>query len=165
MFHVGELIIYSAHGVCQIDDICEKTFLDETRTYYVIHPLEDPKLTINIPTDYESEAVLQLIERDDAENILNSFGQPGIEWIENGNQRAQIYHEIINTGSRQEISKVVNTLMRRKHEAESNGKKLGQADLRTLSSVQKILFAELAISLETSFESIAGRVSDVMKLK
>lgn len=158
MFHVGELIIYSGHGLCQIDDICDKTFSGATRRYYVMHPLDDPELTINIPTN-ESEAILQLIEKDDAEQIIHSFAQPGIQWIENGNQRALIYHKNTNTGNREKIAKIMNTLMKKKYEAEKNGKKFGQADLRILTSVQKILFAELAISLNTTVETIAERVT------
>ena len=44
MFNVGDIIIHSAHGLCEIDDICEKTYGDTTRTYYVLHPL---KIEIN----------------------------------------------------------------------------------------------------------------------
>jgi CarD family transcriptional regulator len=163
MFHVGDLIIYSAHGVCQIDDICDKSFSGETRTYYVMHPLEDPNLTINIPTDLESITVLSLIDENDAGKILDSFGvEPEIQWVENSNQRAQYFHQIINTGNRGDIIKLVNTLVRKKLEAETNGKKLGQIDQRILNSVQKILFVEMAIALNTTVEAIEERVTNMI---
>jgi CarD family transcriptional regulator len=164
MFHVGDLIIYSAHGVCQIDDICDKSFSGETRTYYVMHPLEDPKLTINIPTDRESITVLSLIDENDAGKILDSFGEESeIQWVENSNQRAQYFHQIINTGNRKDIIKLVNTLVRKKQEAEMNGKKFGQTDQKVLNSVQKILFVELAIALNTTVEAIEERVADMIQ--
>ena len=34
MFNIGDMIIYSAHGVSKIDNICEKTFANVTRNYY-----------------------------------------------------------------------------------------------------------------------------------
>jgi CarD family transcriptional regulator len=36
MFKVGDSIIYSAYGVCQNDEICDKTVQGVTRTYYVL---------------------------------------------------------------------------------------------------------------------------------
>ncbi|MDQ6596090.1 CarD family transcriptional regulator [Bacillus salipaludis] len=41
MFNIGDLIIYSGHGICRVDDICEKTVSGITRTYYVLHPMEN----------------------------------------------------------------------------------------------------------------------------
>lgn len=53
MFDIGDLIIYSGQGICHIDDICAKTYLDVTEAYYVLHPIENCKLTISIPVDKE----------------------------------------------------------------------------------------------------------------
>ena len=43
MFNIGDLIIYSALGICRIDNICEQTYNGTTRKYYVIQPIEDNK--------------------------------------------------------------------------------------------------------------------------
>jgi len=55
MVNVGDCIIYSAHGVCVIDDICKKNFGGETKDYYVLHP---------------KVAMLDLIHRGQAEEII-----------------------------------------------------------------------------------------------
>lgn len=163
MLHVGELIIYAAHGVCRIDDICDRTIMGTTRTYYVLHPLEEPGLTISIPTDFDSIMALQLMEKDEAERVVRSFGQPGIEWIENNNQRLHKYNGIIGTGDRQNISDVVNTLRKKKDAVEKEGRKFGQADLKMLTSVQNILFSEIAISLDTTVEDVEDRVARLIE--
>ncbi|MBD3110226.1 CarD family transcriptional regulator [Bacillus sp. AGMB 02131] len=165
MHKIGDLIIYPAHGVCVIDDICEKTVLGETKSYYVLHPLEDAKLSISIPVDNKSIVMFDLMHKDEAEIIINSFKNPGIAWIENSHQRIQEYNEIINTGNRKEISKIVNTLMKKKHETELNGKKMGEQDRKLLSSVQNILFSELAISLETTMDEIKEKASSLMSIQ
>ncbi|MEC1526197.1 CarD family transcriptional regulator, partial [Neobacillus niacini] len=41
MYHIGDLVIYSAHGICKINDICNKTVSGITRSYYVLHPMEN----------------------------------------------------------------------------------------------------------------------------
>ncbi|WP_161487140.1 CarD family transcriptional regulator [Neobacillus mesonae] len=44
MFSIGDVIIYSVHGLSRVDDICEKTIANVTRTYYALHPLEQSNL-------------------------------------------------------------------------------------------------------------------------
>ncbi|MBU3142385.1 CarD family transcriptional regulator [Clostridium sp. CF012] len=162
MFNIGDLVIYSTHGICHIDDICEKTYLDITRNYYVLHPLQDSKLTISSPVDYHKVTMLELIHREEAEKILEFFKQPGISWIELNSQRTQIYYETIKTGNRKEICKIVNTLMRKKQESEISGKKLNEPDNKLLGFVQNILFTELAVALDTTFEAIYERSNSLI---
>lgn len=162
MFNIGDLIIYSAQGICHIDDICEKTYLGVTRNYYILHPMGDSKLKICTPVDNDKVTMLELVDRDEAERILESFRQPGVDWIELHDIRHQVYSKIIKSGDRMEISKLLNTLMRKKHEDEINGKKFSEKDNRLLSLIQNTLFAELAMSLHTTFEAINEKVSGLI---
>ena len=70
MFKVGELIVYSTHGICQIDDICEKTYFDITKKYYVLHPLDNLKLSISTPFNSKAVAMLELLDQAEAKTIL-----------------------------------------------------------------------------------------------
>ncbi|HEY2420003.1 MAG TPA: CarD family transcriptional regulator, partial [Neobacillus sp.] len=61
MLNIGELIIYSGHGICKVDDICDKTYLGNTKTYYVLHPLVNShQLTISTPVDNEKVTMTRL---------------------------------------------------------------------------------------------------------
>lgn len=158
MFNIGDLIIYSAHGVCCIDTICTKTYWGITRNYYVLHPLKNCSLRINIPVDNDKVTMLELIGRDEAEEIIQSFKLPGINWIEMSGQRAQIYSEIVKKGNRKEISKIVNTLMRKKYRANINGQKFYEQDNNLLVFIQNIMFTELAMVLDTTFEAVSEKI-------
>ncbi|MCB2291796.1 CarD family transcriptional regulator [Clostridium sp. CS001] len=158
MFNIGDLVIYSTHGICHIDEICEKTYLDITKNYYILHPVEDSKLTISIPVDNDKVIMLELIHKEEAEEILESFKHSGIDWIEFGNHRTQIYYEIVKSGNRREICKIANTLMRKRHEVEISGKKINEPDNKLLRYIQNILFTELAVSLNTTFEVIYEKI-------
>lgn len=162
MFNVGELIIYSTHGICQIDEICEKTYLDVTRTYYVLHPIENPKLTISTPIDNDAVVMLEMLHSDEAEEILGTFRNPGIDWVEKTTHRPQTYFDIIKTGNRKEIAKIVNTLMRKKHETELNGKKFNEHDRNMLNYIQNILFTELAIALNTTIDVVIEKADNMI---
>ncbi|WHY86847.1 CarD family transcriptional regulator [Neobacillus novalis] len=164
MFNIGDLVIYSAHGICKIDDICDKTVSGITRTYYVLHPLDNNhQLTISTPVNNDKVLMLELIHQEGANNILESFKYPGIKWVDNPNIRFKLYSDIINTGNRKEIATVVNTLIQKQIEAERHEKKLYEQDRKLLNHTQNILFKELAISLNTTFEEINERVIRLIK--
>ena len=64
MFEIGDLIIYSAHGICKIDDICERTVSGVTRSYYVLHPMENyTQLTIRTPVNNDKVVMLSLLKK------------------------------------------------------------------------------------------------------
>lgn len=162
MFKVGDLIIYSSHGLCRIDDICERPDLREGKRYYILHPVEDSKLKISVPVDNDKVNMLELLGREEAEEIIGLFEYPGASWIDINSKRNEIYSEVVKTGNRQEISKVVNTLMRKKYKTENAGKKFHERDQRLLSCAKNILFTELAIALDTTNEAIEDRVNEII---
>jgi CarD family transcriptional regulator len=164
MFNIGDLIIYSGQGICQIDDISEKTYLGITQNYYVLHPIEGNKLEISIPVDNDKVVMLNLINRDEAEEIIESFSLPGVDWIEISSHRTQIYSDTIKKGNRKDIAKIANTLMRNKYRVESVGRKFYEQDNKLLIIIKSTLFAELAMSLNTTFEEINEKIISLIAI-
>ena len=163
MFNIGDTIIYSVHGLCQIDDICEKTYSDVTRNYYVLHPLSQANLTISVPVDNDKVIMLKTMNREQAEEILQSFNKPGIPWVEDVKKRKLQYNNIVKTGDRREIAKIANSLMRKNFEYSLDKKRMYDQDRRLLSTIQDLLFKELANSLDTSFEDISAQVDEMIQ--
>ena len=163
MFTIGDTIIYSVHGLCQIDDICEKTYSDVTRNYYVLHPLSQANLTISVPVDNDKVIMLKTMNREQAEEILQSFNKPGIPWVEDVKKRKLQYNNIVKTGDRREIAKIANSLMRKSFEYSLDKKRMYDQDRRLLSTIQDLLFKELANSLDTSFEDISAQVDEMIQ--
>lgn len=159
MFQIGDLIIYGAHGVCRIDDICEKTFYGMTKKYYIFHPIEDKKLRISLPVNNDSVSMSRIMDKEQAKKILQSFNEPGVTWIPNNTERQKFFNNVISNGDRENIAQMLNTLLRKKREVESEGKKLGASETNLLTSIQKTMFSELAIALNTSYEDIEDRVT------
>jgi len=162
MFEPGHLVIYSVHGICRIDGISDKEILGTSRQYYELHPISDVNLKISTPVDSDSLLMIELIGREEAEEIIQSFKLPGIRWIEKNTERNQTYSKIINSGNREEIAKIINTLMRQKQKVEENNKKLSHQDQTMLTSSQKVLFGEIAISLEIAYDTVLDEVNDMM---
>lgn len=160
MFKKGDLVIYSSHGICKIDDICEKTISNVTKKYYSLHPMDDRKLSISIPVDNDKVTIQELLTKEEAENIIESFKLEGYEWIAIDNERSTKYNEILKEGNRMEIAKIANTLMKKKVELDSNGKKFHEKDKKILLGIQNILFTELAFILNTTLEEIKDQINE-----
>jgi CarD family transcriptional regulator len=163
MFTIGDTIIYSVHGLCQIDDICEKTYSDVTRNYYVLHPLSQTNLTISVPVDSDKVIMLETMNREQAEEILQSFNEPGVTWVEDVKKRKLHYNNIVKTGDRREIAKIANSLMRKNLEYSLDKKRMYDQDRRLLSTIQDLLFKELANSLDRSFEDISAQIDELIQ--
>lgn len=163
MFKIGDMIIYSVHGMCEVEDIVERTHRDVTRKYYVLHPLQDPQLTIYSPVDNDKVIMLKPLEKDEAEVILQSFENPGVPWIKDVKQRNRKYQQLIKNGDRKEIADIANTLMRKEFENKERSKKLYDQDQKLLNRIQGILFKELSMTLDTSYENIIKKVEDLIK--
>lgn len=163
MYSVGDLIMYSSHGICEIDDITEKSFSNQTKTYYVMHPINNAQLVINVPIHSDKLNLKDIVNKATAQKIIDSFKHPGVDWIEKNNHRIHIYSEAIKHGDRYEIAKIVNTLMVKQYELDLLDKKLSSQDMKLLSSIQNILFSELALSLETTSDDIYNRVVECLQ--
>lgn len=163
MFKKGDLILYSVHGICKVDDICERTISYMKKSYYILHPINDNNLSISTPVDNYKVKILELLTKEQAEEVLESFKNPGKEWIEIDRERSEIYNDIIKSGNRNEIIKIVNTLMRVKIDLEKEGKKFHEKDKKMMLDIQNILFSELAFSLNMESDEVAKKVNSYIK--
>lgn len=164
MFKIDDLVVYSVHGICRVTDICEKTVLGDTKQYYILQPLEDNhNLTISAPVDNKKATIQSIVGKEDAKEIIDSFKDSGVEWYDKPNKRLNSYTSMIKSGDRNEIAKVVNTLMRRKIEVEKEDKKLNQQDLKLLKNIQTTFFKELSLALDTSVEKINRHILKLIK--
>lgn len=166
MFSIGDLVIYSTHGVCKIDDICQKTVAGVTREYYELHPLgneQETQLTISTPVHNNEVTMLELMDEDEADDVLESFKNPVMKQYEDVSKRHNAFAKLVDSGDRQELANVTNTLMRKKMEMLQDNKKLNQRDQDLLNAAQDTLFEELAISLDTNSKQINKTVVGMIK--
>lgn len=166
MLKVGDLVIYSTHGICRIDDITEKTFNGIEKSYYVLRPIENSQnLTINAPVEQIGKVTIQqLMNKEEAEKILESFKSDGYEWIERTQDRAKEYNNVIKSGNREQIALICNTLMKKKYVIEKEDRKFYENDTKLLTTIKDILFKELAIALDLSYDEVEKQIKIILKI-
>ncbi|MFC7366215.1 MULTISPECIES: CarD family transcriptional regulator [Bhargavaea] len=157
MFEIGDVVIYSEHGLCKIDDICKKDLFGETRLYYVLHPLGEQTLKISTPVDGKKKRIMRTLNREEALELMDVFGKPGIDWVDDPKHRARAYQALVQSGDRQKIAEVAGALMDKKLNTDQ---KIYDQDRRILTHVQSILFRELSMALGISIEEVADQVEE-----
>ena len=84
---------------------------------------------------------------------------------ENNKERNKVYSDIVNSGNREEISKILSTLKQKSQEAIDDKVKFVDQDKALLTSLQNILFSELAYSLGVSTDSIFETVDNYINIQ
>ena len=123
MFAVGDNVLYGADGVCTITEHGLRDFFGSTREYYILKPNADPSGTVYVPADNPAlvEKMRRLMTKEEIDGILaecagadNGNGtSPDCEspdWIADDGERKHTYDEILQSGDRQQIFRMIRAL-------------------------------------------------------
>lgn len=160
MYKVGEYVVYK-RDVCKIAKIKENYL--QGKDYYLLNPLLDETLKIEIPVD--CTGLRDLISRDDINEIIKKI--PDIEVINsNIRQIDNEYKALMNSGSHADLIKVIKTSYLRNKEKADNNKKIGDKENNFLKQAEKYFYSELSIVLGLSFDETKEYVrNEVEKIK
>lgn len=152
MYQVGSWVVYGVHGVCRIVGT-EKQLVNRKRTqFFVLEPLAQSESRFYLPTD-NPVALAKLrtvLSRDELTALLTSESISESVWIEEENCRKQYYRELIGSGDRTSLLKMVHSLYRYKASQTASGKKFHQADENFMRDAEKLLASEIALVMELS---------------
>ena len=135
--------------------------------YYVLEPLEASGARYLIPTHNEV-AVAKLrpvMSREALEEMLRSENVREDAWIADENQRKQHYRELINSGDRAALVRMVSTLHRHKAAQASAGRKFHLCDDNFLRDAEKLLSSEFSLVLGIEPSQVGNYVRTAMRVE
>lgn len=148
MFNLGDYVVYNKM-ICVIDCIKENYF--KGQDYYVLKPLDDKSLKVNVPVD--SELIRRPLTSLEVEDIICSI--PSIEPIVTSERFIENeYRELLSTNSHEDLIKIIKTTYLRNKERADNNKKISSKDNDFFVLAEKYLYNEFAISLGLSFDEV-----------
>jgi len=144
MFQVNDVIIYGAQGVCKIADVEEKSVGGKKKTYFVLKPVDDKGATIFAPTDNEIvlNKMRRLLTENEIHKLIDSMPDKDAVWVENENERKELYRNILAKGDHQELIKMIKAIYAHKTQREAEGKRLHMSDERFFKDAEQILYTE-----------------------
>ncbi|MEG0022175.1 MAG: CarD family transcriptional regulator [Bacilli bacterium] len=148
MFKEGDYIAYK-NEICLVKQI-KKDHLQNT-DYYMLSPINDSSLKIELPTDNNLGYLRSLISIKEAEDLINSI--PGVELDATSEKSIEnIYKALYKSGKHNDLIKIIKIATARNKEREINGKKISERDITFLKKAEKALYNEISIVLNLSFE-------------
>ncbi|MBE6623350.1 MAG: CarD family transcriptional regulator [Ruminococcaceae bacterium] len=157
MYKTGDKVIYPGTGVCIIKDIINQKFLHtDERTYYVLKAVYDNSdTTIYCPVDSTEVNLKKLLDKDEILELIHTIPQKTL-WIENDNERRKLFSALLREGDRQKLLCMITEIHKKLKEKEAEGKKLHLSDEKALEKAEKMLYQEIAYSLNMEIEAVSS---------
>lgn len=156
MYKINDIVIYGNEGVCKITDLTTRSFSDKVIQYYVLKPVYNEHSVVYIPIDNEElvSKMKSILSVEDIHELIRMIPSEEASWIENDNLRKEKYREILKSGDRKELLKMIRTLYLYQQELKKNGKKFHAADDKFFKDAEKVLYDEFAYVLEIEQEDV-----------
>jgi len=154
MYKVNDKLIYKK-DVCVVEEIKEKYMRDTD--YYVLSPITDSSLKIQIPTN--SSSLRSLITKEQVEEIINNI--PNIEIIKSESKTLeQDYKLLMQKGTHEDLIKIIKTTYLRNKERIDNNKKTTDKDNYYFNQAELYLYNEFSVVLNLSYDETKQYVID-----
>ena len=160
MYKVGDYIVYK-RDVCKVKEIKEKYY--NNTDYYVLNPISDLSLKINVPVNND-KLLRPLITEEEVHLIINSI--PNIDIIDEDDRILEvIYKDLLKSEKHEDLIKIIKTTYLRNKTRVDSDKKISEKDDTYFKLAERYLYTEFSVVLNKSFEDTKNYViSEVEKL-
>lgn len=154
MFKINEFVVYK-RDVCRVKEI-KQNYLNGI-DYYVLTPIDDASLTIEIPMDNKLGFIRKIISKDDVERIISTIKDVDIIIVDNERAYEQIYKDLLK-GNHLDLIKIIKTTYLKNENRFLNNKKISEKDDIYFKKAEKILYNEFSIALNMSYNETKNYV-------
>ena len=154
MFKLNEYVVYKK-DVCIVKEIKKNYF--HNKDYYILEPINDKTLKINIPTD--NKDLKNLITKEELTKIINKI--PKVNIITTNDKLIEMeYKELLKSNNLLDLVKIIKTSYLRKKKRLDNNKKVGEKDQNYFELAEKYLYTEFSIVLNLTYNDTKKYIID-----
>ena len=154
MYQVGDWVVYGVHGVCRVIGT-EKQLVNRKRALYlVLEPLAKTESRFYLPAENPTALakLKSVLSREELIALIDSDEVRQDAWIQEENRRKQYYRELIGSGDRVSLLRMVSNLYRYKNTQLAAGRKFHLSDDNFLRDAEKLLSSEISLVMNLSLE-------------
>jgi len=155
MYQTGELVVYGVHGVCRVVDREDRMINKKPMVYLVLEPVGQDGATYFVPMHNAAamSKIKTIVSKEELSDLLNSGKNESKSWIQDENLRKQTYRELISSGDRAGLIRMVRNLYLHKAVQSALGRKVHLCDENFLHDAEKLLIGEIAVVLDMDKEA------------
>lgn len=167
MYQIGDFVVYGIHGVCRILDIEDRKIDKKLVSYYVLEPTVQSETRYMVPVQNEIAVgkMRPILTREELNALLHSPQIWENAWVSEENQRKQLYRELITSGDREALLRMVCTLYQHKEALASAGKKFHLCDENFLRDAERLLSSEISLVLQIEQSQVGAYVLSAMQME
>lgn len=159
MYQIGEYVVKSAKGVCNIRAIVHPDFVDDKRKmYYLLMPLSDKNAKIYVPVDMKAGTIRSIMTEKDADALIRKIPRINKTWISNERERERSYREEIQSNDPERLVGVIKLIYQRKKTRQEQGKKTTAVDERYFDIAENLLYSELEVVMRKNRNEINAMI-------
>lgn len=149
MLNIGQIVIYNTYGVCKVSEIIEKELSGITKEFYVLHPVNDEKISVFLPLDNKDllSRARPVLTINEINEVISSFPFQPLYWIDNDNERKKEYNQIIKEGNRYKLISLIKSIYNHKLSLKDKKKKLHAIDEQFYKDAEYLLVDEISYVL------------------
>lgn len=150
---------------CRIQQIEEKSIGASRRLYYVLKPVYHEDSTIFVPVDNPARTgkMHRLLRAQEVLQLLSGLaGDDGL-WVEDEAQRREAYEQILRSGDRVGMARLIRALSLQKARLGAQRKKLHAAEETILKEAERELNEEFAYVLGLSLEETPAFIRNLIE--
>ena len=148
-FQIGDKVAHPMYGAGILESVVQKKVDGKVQEYYLMKLLER-SMVVMIPTENsESIGVRPVVDRAQADAVLEAIPEIKIEMTSNWNHRYRENMERLKSGDLLEVARVVKGLTMR-----DSKRGLSTGERKMLHSARQILISELVLSKNEPYEVI-----------
>lgn len=157
MYQKDKYLIYK-RDTCKITDIIPKYI--NNQDYYILTPLSDDTLKIKVPTT--SKEIRKIISKEKAKALISKIKD--IEPVKTDTKNLEIiYKELLQSGTHEDLIKIIKTTYLRNKERIDNNKKTTDKDNYYFNLSEKYLYQEFQIIFNLDYEETKKYVIEHVK--
>ena len=164
MFGIGDYVICGNKGVCVVEKITTLNIsgVDRGREYYILKPLYMAGSTVYLPVDSPKESMRKVLEREEAERLIEAIPDIPLLIIANDKLSEQVYKDCIKTNECVDLVKIIKTIYTRKQKRMQAGRKVTAVDAKYFHIAEESLYGELAVALNISRKEVEGYIAEAI---
>lgn len=164
-YQVGDYLVHEGSGVCQIEDIDDMELMGKgsRKTYYCMSPVFKAGAKVFTPIVGSTIRLRPVAEPDVFTRILDNIDS--ITCIEESNERAlqEKIKEVMAEFTPESLARVVKTVLIRKWNRLSAGKKVMAMDEKILNLAGRKLYEEMAFAMNKDISYAQQLFEDAVK--
>ena len=157
MFRKGDTVVHPEHGAAVIEELREKEFLGEKRTYLVLR-VAYGDLTLMIPTDSTDQVGLRsVVSKNEVKKVLKVLREDESQMAANWSRRFKNNIEKLRSGDIYQVAEVVRNLSIRERD-----RGLSAGEKRMINKARQILVSELTFATGGDEEKAEAMIDKVL---